>query len=153
MQLQDILPRDDYPYRARCHIDLPEVNAAMKAAFYCRSEKTLLKIQNSQREELTGEETWGMATYMAIFDAEGEVAFEMIVKIDKDGIFLHFHCFLRLENNGSFFETTLDFPEIYDVAEKYGIITDFVDDPDDKEGQHFDDLLDDRLASAQWEIF
>lgn len=150
MQLQGIIPRDDYLYRVWCRIDLPEVNAAMNTACHCKSEETMLKIQNGHWGEMINEEIWETAIHVVVLDAEGGVAFEVITKTDKDGSFLSLRCFVCLENNDSFFETTMNFPEADDVAEKHGIIIDF---ESSEERQFFQEALDNRLASAQWEIF
>jgi len=143
MQFQDILPRDDYPYRVWCHVDLPEINATMKMAYHCKFKETAFKIQSGQWGEITDEEKRGIAVHKAVLDREGETAFESIL-FDKDNIFL---C---LENNGSFFETTLDLLEIDDVDKKHGIIIKF-DSPE--ECQLFGERLNEKLASAQWEMF
>ena len=143
MRLQNILPRDDYPYRVWCHVDLPEVNAAMQTACHCKSKETMLQIQNGQWEETPGEKAEGVAIHRILLDTDGQIVFELIL-LDED------NTFFCLESNSSFYKTTSDVPEIDDVAKKHGIIIEF--DGSEKY-QRFQEKLNKKLVSAQWKVF
>ena len=143
MRLQDILPRDDYPHRVWCHIDLPEVNAEMQMACHCKSREIMLKIQNGQWGKMPDEKAEEVAIYRILLDMDGQIVFKLIL-LDED------NTFLCLESNGSFYKTASDVPEIDDVAKKHGIIIEF---DGSEEYQRFQEILNEKLISAQWKIF